>query len=259
MGGDHALVAQAREDRVRGHRRRGVAELVEAHAVRGHAGAQAQLRQRAVGRRGAGRAGLELRLRAEDGVLPADPVRARAGLAVGDPPQPVAEHLRDAADVLGPGTHRHRSSALPRPFRPGSQTSAPAGEWTAAPTGPVEHRPVVTSRRPGPRPSHKRGSMRSVADALLRGAEPCAAHAGSQRRVPSPRGSPARDLRCPLRGARRRAPARAARRRGRGARAGTASSSGTTSSTWRRASSPIHGWRWPRSRVRPSACGSARS
>ena len=58
---DDALVAQARVDLVRGHRRRGVAELVEAHAVRGHAGAQAQLRQRPVGGGGAGHARLELR------------------------------------------------------------------------------------------------------------------------------------------------------------------------------------------------------
>ena len=55
----------------------------------------------APGRRRTRRAArLELRLRAEHGVLPADPVRARARLAVRDPPQPVAEHSRHAAEHL---------------------------------------------------------------------------------------------------------------------------------------------------------------
>ena len=102
-----ALAAGERGER--GQRRLGVAEVVEAQRLERLAVADAQLRQGPVLVRSR-RAHLELRTGAEYRVLPHDPVRPRAGLAVGDLAQAVAElgrhhleHLfgaaqRDAAD-----------------------------------------------------------------------------------------------------------------------------------------------------------------
>ena len=100
-GRDRPVALEPRERAVGLHRRRRVAELLEGHPARVLAGAQPQLRERAV-RRGARRADLELRQRAEQRVLPDDPVGAGAGLAVGQAADAVAQRVGDAAeDLLG--------------------------------------------------------------------------------------------------------------------------------------------------------------
>ena len=92
-------------------RRVGEAEVVEHDVLGALAVAQPQLGQRAVGVR-AGRSDLELRQGAEHRVLPEDPVRPRAGLAVGQPAQAVAERLgRAAKDLLDP-SERHAADEM---------------------------------------------------------------------------------------------------------------------------------------------------
>ncbi len=97
--------------RVRRDRRVGEAEVVE-HDVRGAlAVAQPQLGQRAVRVR-AGRSDLELRQGAEHRVLPEDPVRPRAGLAVGQPAQAVAERLGGTPKDLLDASQRHAADEM---------------------------------------------------------------------------------------------------------------------------------------------------
>ena len=76
-------------------------------------------------------------LRAEHGVLPADPVRARARLAVRDPPQPVAEHSGHAAEHLLGAAQRDAAHQVhtDRPVEHAARVALARGEvkrsWSA--------------------------------------------------------------------------------------------------------------------------------
>ena len=92
--GHAAIALEPREHAIRRDRRVRVAEGLEAHILGARAVFQTHARQRppAVGRR---RHHLEPWLRGEHGQLPHDPVGARAGFTVGNPPQSIAELARE--------------------------------------------------------------------------------------------------------------------------------------------------------------------
>ena len=106
-----AVTLEPCEQPIRRERGLGEAKIAEAHLRRSDAGAESELRQRPV-RVVAWRSDDELRKRAEDRVLPKDPVGARAGFAVGDPAQPVAEFGRDVAEYLLGAGQRHAAGQV---------------------------------------------------------------------------------------------------------------------------------------------------
>ena len=148
--------------------------------------AQSQTRQRPVRVRRR-RRDFELRARAQDGVLPHDPIRPRPRLAVGNPPQPVAEltpdraqHLlrvlkRNAADKMC--TERHERGANRAP--PSVERRLYAGNLAlrAACTAlcPVERRVLSGSTRPPGRRADRGAVDRQRGAALDEPAESCAA------------------------------------------------------------------------------------
>ncbi|WP_460477909.1 hypothetical protein [Brachybacterium huguangmaarense] len=112
-GGDRPLLAQAREDRVRGARRVGVAEPPEGHVGRvDPVGETVERPTRDAGRRD------EPLGRAEHAGLEGEPVQALPHLAVGDPTETPAEGRRSGAEgALGAAEEAVRPLRRPPPRR----------------------------------------------------------------------------------------------------------------------------------------------
>src|SRR5262249_1016906 len=152
--GDHAGTLEAGECPVRGDGRLGIAETFEPNVRGPLADPQSQPGESAVMIR-ARRPHLELWECAEDRVLPDDPVRPWAGLAVGDPAEAGAERGGDGSGHVqragtGPGARRGDPRGPPPPAPPpppGRGAVLPSSPWGP----PVDFYPGGGGRRPSTR------------------------------------------------------------------------------------------------------------